>query len=100
MDFDLRKPMHWLALLMIIPSFIVFLLVPIISYFLVVDTSQVDYINQISPLLKLIFEIFALLLQASLVVVLMIISPYLWYRLVNGLSLKAVSYTHLTLPTN
>ncbi len=88
MDFDIKKPTHLFALLMIIGSFTVFLAVPILSYFLIFETNQMDYITDFSPLFRMIFEIFALLIQASLVILFMIFSPYIWYTLVNGLSLK------------
>lgn len=90
MDFDIKKPTHWFSLLMIIVSFIVFLLFPIISYFFSLDSNQTDTINNFSPIYKLIFEIFALVIQISLVIIFMILSPYIWYSLVNGLSLKQI----------
>jgi len=88
MDFDIKKLTHCFSLLMIIASFIVFLVIPILSYFLTLGTNQMDYIDQFSPSFKIIFEIFALFIQVSLVIIFMILSPYLWYLLVNDLSFR------------
>lgn len=90
MDFNIKKPTHLFALFMLITSFIIFLVVPVISYFLDLGTNQTEYINQLPSLVKLLFEIFTLLIQASLVIIFMILTPYIWYSLVNGLSLKGM----------
>jgi membrane protease YdiL (CAAX protease family) len=88
MDFDLRKPTHIIAVFLLFISFFMFIIVPIASFFgffgsLETSTSQLE---QFPEGFKIIFEIFTLLIQLTLVIFLFVIIPFVWYKLVNNYS--------------
>lgn len=88
MDFDIKKPSHVFALIMLIVSFLVFIVLPIFSYFGMLSSTQTDQIIDIPGSNRVLFEIILLLFQIIFVIVLFIIVPFLWYSLVNRLTLK------------
>ena len=93
MDFNIKKPLHILALLMIIASFFVIIILPILSFFEVFPSSgsvDTQEIQNLSSNTKLIFEIILLVVQLSFVIVLMVFFPILWYLMVNGCSFKEI----------
>ena len=96
MDFNIKKPSHIFALIMIIITFFVFIIIPVLSYFGLSASTQTDPINGTSESFGIIFEIIVLLLQTAIVIVLFIIIPVLWYLIVNKFTLKETFY-HLKL---
>jgi len=97
MDFNYRKPMHILALLLIISSIFIILISPILSFFeFFPSTQSVEYQNIVDNL-NLMVEIFMLILQLAFAFVFLILFPLLWYVLVNSISFKkALSRIRLT----
>ena len=90
MEFDIKKPSHIFALLcLIFGTFTVTILLPILSFF--IDPSEsLSYLETISEYARGLFELFALTLQLVIVILAFIIVPFLWYILVNKLSLKEI----------
>ncbi len=90
MDFDIKKPSHIFALLcLIFGSFTVTILFPILSYF-IEPYESLSYLETISEYARIFFELFALTLQLIIVILAFIIVPFLWYTLVNKLSLREI----------
>jgi membrane protease YdiL (CAAX protease family) len=90
MEFDYKNPAHLVALFLLFMSFIMFVAVPIITFFgFFGDMESTTAILQGYPEgFKIIFELFALLLQLTLVVILFVLVPFVWYKLVNKYSIK------------
>jgi membrane protease YdiL (CAAX protease family) len=91
MNFHWKNPAHLFAGFMLIISFFVFLILPLLS--LVMPVADMDTINQFGDLngsFALIFEIVLLILQLIIVILLFILVPFLWYRLVNNFSIKQI----------
>jgi membrane protease YdiL (CAAX protease family) len=95
MDFNLKKPMHLVALLGVLGSLALFIGFPLISVF---STTQVPpvYTPSMTPLQRLTIEISLLFIQFLFVFAGLIIVPLLWYTLVNQISLKEM-FTRLQL---
>lgn len=90
MDFDFKNPTHLIALFLVILSFLMFVAVPIFTYFGMFGdvASTTAQLNEYPESFKLIFEIFALLMQLTLVLILFVIVPFVWYKMVNKFSLS------------
>ena len=88
MDFDFKNLLHWFAALLIAGTLLVFIVFPILTYFGFFGTDITGQIPNLSESFQLFFEIFTLVLQGILVVVLLIIFPFAWYNLVNKKSWK------------
>lgn len=82
MDFDSGKISHILALLMLIGSFIFIFVLPIISFFVLLDSPQL--LESIS-----ISETSAIISQ-MIVIAVFILVPFAWYLIVNKLNLKGI----------
>jgi len=90
MDFDIKKPTHIFAFLcLLLGSFMVTIFFPILSFF-IQPYESLNYLETISEYARVFFEIFALTLQLVIVILAFIIVPFLWYTLVNKLSLKEI----------
>ncbi|MEA3458471.1 MAG: type II CAAX endopeptidase family protein [Candidatus Thermoplasmatota archaeon] len=98
MDFDIKKPTHILALLLVAVTFLVFIVLPVLSYFGMPLSTQTDQIEDVSDSFRILFEIIVLFIQLVFVVALFIAVPLLWYRLVNKFNLKQM-FSHLKLRT-
>jgi len=93
MDFNIKKPAHILAFLMILASIVIIIILPIFSFlgeYLSTESSSIQTIENLSSQAKVIIEIILLITQLAFVIVLMIIFPLLWYVLVNNCNLKEV----------
>jgi len=89
MDFNYRKPAHILALLFVAASLLMFVVVPIITYFGVISTeSTTGQLAGFPEEFAVVMEIFILLLQLVFVVFLFVLVPLIWYSLVNRINLK------------
>ena len=86
MDFNIRKPLHLLALSLVFISLLIIIIFPLLSFAgFLPSTQSIDYQN-ISESLKAVSEFFILLFQLALVILLMIVIPIVWYLLVNNLT--------------
>ena len=90
MDFDFKNPTHLIALFLLLLSFLMFVAVPIFTYFGMFGdvASTTAQLNEFPDSFKIVFEIFALLLQLTLVLILFVIVPFVWYKMVNKFSLS------------
>ena len=88
MDFDIKKPLHILALILLIITFFMVIIIPILSFIGMLPTIQTIETQDISESLKLLSEVIFLIFQLALVFGLLVIVPILWYYLVNECDLK------------
>lgn len=88
MDFNFRKPIHILALLMLLASFFVILIMPILLFFDIISVQDPDILQAF----KYLNQIFLLLFQLILALILFILIPIFWYLLVNNATLKQSLY--------
>jgi len=90
MDFNVKKPTHIIALLLILVTFILIIILPIITFFgFSPSTQSLDY-SDLPESYSLFFEIFVLFFQLVFVILLMVLFPFLWYILVNDLKFKEI----------
>ena len=90
MDFNIKKPSHLFALILIMMSLFLMVILPIISFFYATPTSESTENPKLSESGKVVFQIFLLLIQFAIVIVLMVIFPVLWYLIVNKCSIKEI----------
>jgi len=90
MDFNIKKPLHILALILVTLSFFFIIIVPILSFAGTFPSTQSIEFQEVSESIKLISEIFFLIFQLVLVYGLMVVIPFLWYFLVNNFNLKEI----------
>ena len=90
MDFNINKPSHLVAFLLIIISFFAIIILPIFSYFGFFTATESTEFQELPGDLKLIFEIILLVTQFALVIVLLVIFPIIWYLVVNNMNFKQV----------
>jgi len=88
MDFNIKKPLHILALLLILLTFIVIIMVPILSFFNIFPSLQSMNFEEMTRSWGIFFEIFALAIQLAMFIFTLILVPIVWYLFVNKLSLK------------
>ncbi len=88
MDFNIRKPTHIFALIMIIITFLIFIFLPLLTYFGMSFSTQTNQINGTQGSFGIIFEIILLLFQILIVIGLFILVPILWYFIVNNFSIN------------
>ena len=88
MDFNIKKPIHILAFLMLLTSFFVILILPILLFFNIISMQNPD----VGVSLQYLNEIFLLLFQLILSLVLFIFIPIFWYLLVNNINVKEALY--------
>lgn len=95
MDFNFKNPTHLVALFLLLLSFLMFVIVPIFTYFgMFGDISSTTTQFQNFPEgFKILFELFTLLLQFTLVIILFVLIPFLWYKIVNNYSLDNIKKT-------
>lgn len=98
MDFDYRKPLHILALLLIISSIFIILISPIWTFINAIYFDQAPDFGSLEQNLNLMLEVFFLMLYLAISFIFFILFPLLWYVLVNSISFKkALSKIRLTL---
>jgi membrane protease YdiL (CAAX protease family) len=96
MDFTIKKPTHILTFSSIFLTFFIFIIFPILSFF-GFTLSSINYpIGNFSSFFKIIFEIILLLIQLTLVLILFVLFPIIWYLNINGFNLKKF-FLHLKL---
>ena len=93
MEFNYKNPSHLVALFLLFISFIMFVLVPLITFFGVFGDieSTTNMLQEYPEGFKIIFELFALLLQLTLVIILFVLVPFVWYKLVNKFSINQIN---------
>ncbi|MDH7506720.1 MAG: CPBP family intramembrane metalloprotease [Candidatus Thermoplasmatota archaeon] len=82
MDFKLEKPSHIFALLMLIGSFFLIFVLPIISLFLIDSQKLIENLE--------IPEFVTILTQLFIILILFILIPFAWYYFVNNLKFKEI----------
>ena len=90
MDFDIKKPTHIFSLFLILITFFIFIIFPIISFLGITITSNGLSIQDIYPEIKFLFEIILLIIQLILVFILFILFPIIWYYFINEYDLKKI----------
>jgi hypothetical protein len=95
MDFNFKNPTHLVALFLLLLSFLMFVIVPIFTYFGMFGdiTSTTTQFENFPEGFKILFELFTLLLQFTLVIILFVLIPFLWYKIVNNYSLDNIKKT-------
>ena len=88
MDFNFKRPTHILALILIFATFLIFIGIPILSFFGLTNSMDISQTSQILESYQQIFEIFVLFIQLILVIAFLIVFPFLWYILVNNCSIR------------
>lgn len=89
MDFDAKKPTHFVALLLLFGTVALFIGFPLISLFYSMQIPSL-YDDAMAPLQRYSIELSLLFMQLLFVFVGLIVVPLLWYTLVNKISLKEV----------
>ena len=88
MDFNIRKPLHILAVILLIITFFVIIIFPILSFFGVFPSTQTVEVQEISESIRMLSELIKLIVQLCLIFGLLVIVPILWYILVNECTIK------------
>jgi len=88
MDFNIRKPLHILALILLIISFFIMIIFPILSFIGVFPSTQSVEVQELSESIRLLSELIMLVIQLCLVFGLLVIVPIIWYILVNDCTIK------------
>ena len=90
MDFNIRKPSHIFSLLLLSVTFILIIILPVLSFFDESIPSELSQMAQFPEAVKLILEVIVLTLQLTLAIVLLIFFPIIWYAIVNKLTLREI----------
>ncbi len=88
MDFNIKKPTHILSFFLILITFFIFIIYPILSFLGIISSSSIYPVENLSSGLKIIFELILLLTQLALVIILLILFPIIWYYAINRYDLK------------
>ena len=98
MDFNYRKPIHFLALLLILSSIIFILILPVIQFLNMIPSAQTSDYQAIEEELGLLLEAMNLIFTLFLAFVFFILFPLLWYLFVNSFSFrKSIAKIRITL---
>jgi membrane protease YdiL (CAAX protease family) len=82
MDFDIKKPSHILAFFILIISFILIFVLPVMTFFVMQDMPQLLEQVNISE---------SVAIQSQLIIIaVFIFVPFSWYALVNKLNFKGI----------
>lgn len=85
MDFNIKKPLHIFALLVLLFALYIIIVYPILSFFGVYPSTQTMEINLQSE--------FIILISSAIAVLIFVGVPPVWYRFVNEYSLKEMFYS-------
>lgn len=83
MDFNFKKLSHIFALLLLIFTFFFAFILPVILLFVSINTTQHIDITPIT-------ELFLLVIQLGIVLFIFVLTPFLWYVIVNNLKMKEI----------
>lgn len=88
MDFNIKKPLHVLALLLMIFTIVNIIILPILSFFNILPfLSSIESLESVVER-NIFFDVFNFLFTLGFVFFILIFIPILWYVLVNNLSIK------------
>jgi len=90
MDFNYRNPLHIIALILIIISFLLIIILPILTFIGIFPSSQSVETQQVSESIRILSQVIFLIIQLGFVFILMAAIPFLWYIFVNKCSLKDI----------
>jgi len=80
MDFNIRKPLHIFAFIIILFAFFLIVVFPIMSFFFFFSTTgEITVISE-----------FAVLLGSIITVMIFVVTPLIWYLLVNNFGIKEI----------
>jgi len=88
MDFSIKKPLHIIAFILILITFLFVIVAPLLTFFNVLPSIQNQETEQMISVGGIFFEIFLLIIQLVIVIATLILIPVLWYLLVNKISIK------------
>lgn len=90
MDFNYKKPAHYIPVLLLLITIYLFLIEPIRLFFTDNALSSVEDLGltHISDAVYVIFQALFVLLELFLALFLLVIIPLLWYLIINKQSLK------------
>lgn len=88
MDFNIKKPTHIFALVLIFVTLFMFIFYPILTFLGFFPSNHAVNYSHYSESVRTFFEIFLLVFQLIFVFILLIIFPLIWYFLVNKLNLE------------
>ena len=83
MEFNIRKPLHIFALLVLIFVFIILFILPILSFIGVTPSAQTVNIELTE---------FIILISSIITIVIFVGTPFIWYLLVNRHSIREMLY--------
>jgi len=83
MDFKFEKPSHIFALLLIIGTFFLIFIIPIITFFILIDSTQLIENLEIPEVITIVTQLF-------IIIILFILVPFAWYYIVNKLKFKDI----------
>lgn len=90
MDLNIKKPLHILALILLAITFIIIIIVPVLTFVGMFPSTQFIEAQELSESLRVISEVIILILQLGLIFGLLVIVPILWYLMVNECKLKEI----------
>jgi len=90
MDFNIKNPLHILAFILLMATFLIIVVMPILTFIGIFPSTQSVENQQISESLRALSEAIFLILQLVLVFGLLVIIPILWYVIINKCNLKEV----------
>ena len=88
MDFNVKKPLHILALILLSVTFIVIIVFPVLVFIGVFPSTESVEVQDLSENIRLLSELIMLVVQLCLIFGLLVIVPILWYILVNECTIK------------
>lgn len=90
MDFNYRNPLHLIALFLVAISFLIIIILPILTFVGFFPTTQSVQTQQVSESIRALSQVILLVIQLGFVFCLMVAIPFLWYVFVNKCSLKEI----------
>ncbi|RLF31848.1 MAG: hypothetical protein DRM98_04895 [Thermoplasmata archaeon] len=88
MDFNIKKPLHILALLLLCITLFTILVAPVLSFINILPSTQSQQYKELAESITLISEMYILIFQLFIAFFLLILIPIIWYILVNNCSSK------------
>ena len=98
MEFNIKNPLHILACILLMITIIVIIIMPMLSFFGILPSTQSADIQQVYESGGLLLEIFSLAFQLVIILGLLVLIPFLWYILVNNCKIKEI-FSRLKLTT-
>ncbi len=90
MDFNYKNFLHIIAALLMVITFFVIIITPILSIFNPNTSEELEQASQLISSGGLMVEVFVLFFQFVIVISALIVIPILWYVIVNRLNIRDV----------